>query len=367
MFGQKQGGLDALLHRPRPSAWQLFLRNPCCFLAQKLYSWRRLTTTSTAAASSSSSTSTSSSSDTHGAGLISVVCISDTHNSQCELPLGDVLIHAGDLTQSGSAAELQAAVDWLARQPHPVKIAVAGNHDLLLDAALDAAARDHDNPASGGGRARRVAARRAIRWGDVRYLQDSAATVTVRGRELKVYGSPRSPRHGDCWAFQYTRSRSDDDDDVWAGSVPDDTDVLVTHGPPRAHLDSASGSGGGARSLGCEHLLRELWRVRPALHVFGHVHAGYGHEGDVRFDALQAAYEQVVLAGGGVGNLLRVVREALLVQLRRSLCFFFFSAQQPPRGVALQAAAHRRHQLVNPSLVGGLRDDERRAPIKVYI
>jgi 3',5'-cyclic AMP phosphodiesterase CpdA len=63
-----------------------------------------------------------------------VVCVSDTHNSQAALPDGDVLIHAGYLTQSGSMKELKATVDWLRAQPHPNKIVVAGNHDLCLDA-----------------------------------------------------------------------------------------------------------------------------------------------------------------------------------------------------------------------------------------
>lgn len=55
--------------------------------------------------------------------------------------------------------------------------------------------------------------------------------------------------------------------------MPEDVDVLVTHNPPKWHLDIAANGG-----LGCEHELKECWRVRPTLHVFGHVHSGYGKE-----------------------------------------------------------------------------------------
>lgn len=64
---------------------------------------------------------------------IRIVCISDTHNLQPELPDGDLLLHAGDLSQRGSFDEIQAQLDWLNAQPHKQKIVIAGNHDLLLD------------------------------------------------------------------------------------------------------------------------------------------------------------------------------------------------------------------------------------------
>ena len=68
---------------------------------------------------------------------IRIVCISDTHNATPELPLGDILIHAGDLTAHGTFDEVQAQLRWLASQPHPHKIVVAGNHDIVLDEACD--------------------------------------------------------------------------------------------------------------------------------------------------------------------------------------------------------------------------------------
>lgn len=299
-------GLDALLHRRPPSAWQLFLRGPFVFLARKLYSWKRGGATRPHAADDE---------------RISVLCISDTHNSRCELPDADILIHAGDLTQSGSVQELNQSIAWLRAQPHGVKVVIAGNHDILLDSKRDDA------------QGKAAAARARIDWGDVNYLQDQALTVTCKnGRRLKIYGSPKSPRHGN-WAFQYARH-----DDVWNNSVPDDTDILITHCPAHAHLDLGG--------LGCRHLLSEVWRVHPILHVFGHIHGGYGHEW-LHFDALQNAYERTMLARGGLWNFLAVVR---------AFCGNYFGSQD-----------EGAHQMVNASVVGGLRDEVRRKPIMVCI
>lgn len=44
---------------------------------------------------------------------IRIVCISDTHNIQLKPPDGDVLIHAGDMTNAGSHAELKRAIEWI--------------------------------------------------------------------------------------------------------------------------------------------------------------------------------------------------------------------------------------------------------------
>lgn len=348
MFSSQQRpnttGLEALLHRPRPTAWQQFLRRPCVYLARELYKRHQ--------SDLQPPPSPQADLDLDLVPVpvpVSVVCISDTHNTQPALPDGDILIHAGDLTQSGTFAELEAAIAWLRRQHHPVKIVVAGNHDLLLDPGRDAntnsaaSSSSRDGGGDGVGGAMAMAAsvlRRSLDWGDIIYLEDEETAVTVtRGtnrRRLRVYGSPRSPRHG-SWAFQYPREK-----DVWAGDrqVPPGVDVLVTHAPPRAHLDG--------QGLGCVHLLRALWRVRPRLHVFGHVHEGAGAE-SLRYDGLQEAYERTVVAGGGVWNLVRTAMHFVLAMLRPG------------------PAAEAQSLLVNASVVGGLRDDERREPVKVFI
>lgn len=100
------------------------------------------------------------------------------------------------------------------------------------------------------------------------------------GRELSFYGAPQIPQCGGSdFAFQYQRNN-----DAWSGTIPLGTDILITHAPPKSHLDLPA-------SLGCEFLLKEVWRVRPKVHVFGHVHAGYGRE-NVFWDKSQKIFEQ---------------------------------------------------------------------------
>ncbi|KAL1970034.1 hypothetical protein VTN77DRAFT_6439 [Rasamsonia byssochlamydoides] len=305
-------GLDAILNRKRPTAWQLFMSNPIIFLAQKIWSSRAHNIWTRTAIRDESAPPT-----------ITFVCISDTHNGQPDVPDGDVLIHAGDLTQSGSGQELQATIDWLNTLPHRHKIVIAGNHDLVLDSAFVHVNKDE---------ARR---RDTIQWGNVVYLQDHSVTLDVNGRSIKVFGSPWTPRHGN-WAFQYPRT-----EDIWRERMPSDVDVLITHGPPRGHLDLNSG---------CLSLLRELWRLdkKPRLHVFGHIHEGHGQEW-VEFDGLQAAYEYTVKSNGGVFRLARVLYEYLRTCLR---------SQQSSSSTTI---------LVNAALAGGLRDKINKKAVVVHI
>ena len=59
------------------------------------------------------------------------VCVSDTHaytpsEAGFKLPAGDVLIHAGDLTNHGSSAELRKTMSWIATAEFEVKIIICG-------------------------------------------------------------------------------------------------------------------------------------------------------------------------------------------------------------------------------------------------
>lgn len=200
---------------------------------------------------------------------IRIVCLSDTHTkTPSSVPWGDVLIHAGDLANAGTVSEIQAQIDWIASLPHREKIVVAGNHDSFFDPSSRAASD----------------AGKSIDWAGVHYLQHSSITLAFpdhNNRQLSIYGAPGIPQcGGDQFAFQYQRH-----DDQWTGKIPRDIDVLVTHTPPRYHLDLPAG-------MGCDHLLNEVWRVRPRAHIFGHVHAGYGRE-SVFWDEGQAAYERI--------------------------------------------------------------------------
>lgn len=229
---------------------------------------------------------------------ISVVCISDTHNSTPEVPHADLLIHAGDLTQHGSYEELKTQIHWLSSLPHPRKVVIGGNHDLLLDA--DFAARF---PA----RVPDTAAYNSVdlNWSDIVYIQNREVSLTfLNGRKLKVYGSPQTPEFG-VWAFQYPAIR-----DAWTHTIPDDTDVVVVHGPPALYCDD--------KRKGDGYLLKELRRVKPKLVVFGHVHDGYG-EDKLWHDGVQSAKDDICLGANGLLGIVSMVFWVILAWLRALL------------------------------------------------
>ncbi|SPQ23751.1 031c68b4-9375-49ab-9189-0b415b5ab89a [Thermothielavioides terrestris] len=208
---------------------------------------------------------------------IRVVCLSDTHGRTAlppaaaaggGVPAGDLLVHCGDLTDGGTAAEIQAQIDWLRALPHRWKVVVGGNHDVWLDAAV----RGQLGEKEGGGV--------VVDFSGVEYLCDRAVELEFEGgRRLNVYGWGAVPWCGEGFAYQYEREKH-----PWEGRIPEETDVLVTHTPPRHHLDLG---------LGCAGLLDEVWRVKPKLHVFGHVHWGHGTEA-VYYDECQRAYESLM-------------------------------------------------------------------------
>jgi len=197
---------------------------------------------------------------------IRVVSISDTHDQTVAIPDGDILIHAGDLTDDGTVESIQKQLDWLKRQKHPVKIVIAGNHDSWFDPK---SRKDED-----------VKTLRKPNLQGLTYLESTGCSPEIRGRTINIFGVPDIPTIGPReHAFQYDSSQH-----PWLSKVPPETDILVTHTPPFAHRDLC---------LGCPHLLRELWRVRPRLHVFGHVHFGAGTQA-AYFNDLQARYETLM-------------------------------------------------------------------------
>ncbi|XWW96260.1 hypothetical protein V2A60_004233 [Cordyceps javanica] len=239
---------------PQRSSWQRFRESPALFIAQHLYRHRALPRRA------------------------------PDPESPPAVPSGDVLVHAGDLTVHGTFAELQAQLAWLNALPHRYKVVVAGNHDLLLDPAFVARSPDRICEEEG-------AARRDLDWGNVVYLNNTSARLTFPGgRVVHVFGSPWTPSFGN-WAFQYPEVRM-----VWPEMVPPDVNILLTHGPPRGHLDNGG--------KGCPQLMKEILRVRPELVVFGHIHAGHGEE-RLLYDGFHRAYSEIM---GGKETLLSAMK-----------------------------------------------------------
>jgi Icc-related predicted phosphoesterase len=181
-----------------------------------------------------------------------IVCLSDTHNCNEHLtvPDGDILIHAGDATIQGSVPEIEAFNEWFANLPHKHKVFVAGNHDWLFE-INNLYARKHLSD-------------------KIVYLQDSSTEI----EGLKIYGSPWQPRFFD-WAFNLMRGA--ELAEKWK-LIPNDTDILITHGPPNGILDEVPRKFF-VENTGCEELLKkveELSKHKLKLHIFGHIHCGYG-------------------------------------------------------------------------------------------
>lgn len=181
-----------------------------------------------------------------------LIFISDSHLAHRDspsrfpvIPDGDILVHAGDATWMGTEEEIKQYADWFLKLPHRHKVSTAGNHDWLgqLNPALY----------------------REILKADNHYILIDES-VELEG--IKFYGSPFSPRFGN-WAFPLNAGK--DDEEKWA-KIPNDTDILITHGPP---LWIGDRCGNGDRA-GSPALYKRVLEIRPKVHVFGHIHEAYG-------------------------------------------------------------------------------------------
>eukprot|EP01032_Pedospumella_encystans_P009632 gene9632-11324_t len=169
--------------------------------------------------------------------VVRIVCISDTHSrtgTMPTIPPGDVLIHAGDFSSTAEGFD-------------PLKYSQECRDAICLS----------EPPA-------------------YTYLQDSSTVIvppvtdsTISSPGIEVYGAPWQPAFCN-WAFNLLPGS--ELKEKW-DLIPDSTDVLITHGPPRTILDLIEEGD----YTGCA-LLREAIteRVKPRLHIFGHIHEGYG-------------------------------------------------------------------------------------------
>lgn len=176
-----------------------------------------------------------------------IVCISDTHMRHKvldPLPEGDVLIHAGDALSYGTEKEFWPFSIWMAHQRYGLKIYVPGNHDFFVQKNPDLA-------------------RNLMKEGGCHLLIDRA----VRYKEVKFCGSPWVPNL-ESWAFYGDRMLLTKKFEA----IPDNIDVLITHCPPAGQQDLVSHSHVGSKELALK--LAKLPQLK--LHVFGHIHEGYG-------------------------------------------------------------------------------------------
>lgn len=210
--------------------------------------------------------------DAQPPGTVRFVCVSDTHGVQPlpSIPDGDVLLHAGDWSSNGSLKEVAEFCEWLKALPHHHKIVIAGNHDLTMDSAsLPSTASRFglvkQQGAKDGDLDSMSAAAIEMIQSSCEYLFDSGTTV----HGINIWGSPWQPWFCD-WAFNLERGKPCRE--KWA-VIPKNTDILITHGPPLGYGDKCFAG----HRAGCLDLLDEVQtRIKPALHVYGHIHEDYG-------------------------------------------------------------------------------------------
>ncbi len=220
-----------------------------------------------------------------------ITLISDTHTKHEELmwdkndlPGGDLLIHAGDLMNSGynsnDITSFCAWFDTLKQYDH--KVFIAGNHDRMFENLPERAMEIVNS------------------YKNIDYLQDDWIIVGDADphdpsvKTAKIYGSPWQPEFYN-WAFNLPKG-GPDLMSKWE-AIPKDTDILITHGPPQDHLDM-SGPPYNEPHLGCALLREKVDEQPPKIHVFGHIHGGYGykfHNGTHFFNAsiLNERYDYV--------------------------------------------------------------------------
>lgn len=184
-----------------------------------------------------------------------IVTFSDTHSmhERVNIPDGDILIFSGDMCGRGEMYEVEAFGKFLVSLPHKHKVVIAGNHDWPFY-------RDDNS---------RTAVELLTQGKDnIHYLEDSYIKI----EDLNIYGTPWQPEFN-SWAFNLPRN-GNELKAIWA-QIPTNTDILITHGPPFSILDYIPRSS--IISLGCELLYDEvITRIKPILHVFGHIHYAYG-------------------------------------------------------------------------------------------
>lgn len=197
--------------------------------------------------------------------MTKVVTISDTHMWGMplkDLPEGDILVHAGDGTFRGTIPEvtqfhkelIKHKKDSRYKKGYKEIYFIPGNHDFLFE--------------------REECLAREI-MEDIKVLinEDDVFIDEETGEILHIWGSPVCPPFGP-WAFY----RGDDERYKLWGEIPKDVDMVVTHGPPKYILDAVPRFNGTLEYTGCPHLANKMLEIEPKVHLFGHIHEGYGEK-----------------------------------------------------------------------------------------
>lgn len=184
--------------------------------------------------------------------MLKIVCISDTHSyhRKINVPKGDVLISAGDITWRGEVDILEDFAMWMAGQPHKYKISILGNHDKFEY-------RNQDVPP------------KIFQKYGINFLHNSG--IDIDG--IYFWGSPVSPFFHN-WAWNVHRGK--DIAKVWS-QIPDNTNILITHGPAYGKLDRVE-KVYAHDNVGCKDLLLRIKELKSLkASIAGHLHLQGGN------------------------------------------------------------------------------------------
>lgn len=158
-----------------------------------------------------------------------IACISDVHNQwhNIKVPECDILISAGDYSNRGEHHSVFGFHSWLSKQPAKHKISVQGNHEVYVENNYEAA--------------------KELVPSDVHFIEHG--TLNIEG--IKFYCSAATPKFCN-WAYMMSE---DEIEQNWA-KIPDDTEVLVTHGPAFGFLDQINPLK--SPPLGCKRLRKRI-------------------------------------------------------------------------------------------------------------
>ncbi len=178
-----------------------------------------------------------------------ITLIADTHNQHQQIFIDkcDVLIIAGDYSRKNLEKEVKEFIKWLARQPARYKILINGNHDRF----------SYRHP---------KAFNHLIAEHEIIFLENNS--ISIEG--INFWGSPVTVPVIDGIYNQVERKNSDRKL-IW-DTIPDYTDIVITHSPPFGIKDAVRNN----EHLGCKFLYDKILQIKPKYHLFGHIHQDYG-------------------------------------------------------------------------------------------
>lgn len=221
-------------------------------------------------------------------------CIADLHGFYPELEGGDLLLLAGDYTASDKMIQWADFFSWLGKQRYRKKILIAGNHDNFMANGFPQNQKESDELEEIQSFLQEQG---EMGNSDFEYLCDSGTEFIyeednieleecgmhpTEEKKIKIWGSPWTTTfpgiNPHCCAF--TVDSDDELAEKWA-LIPDDVDILITHSPPLGILDYLGKKNEECGSLneilaGSASLREVMFRVKPKLMVFGHIHENGG-------------------------------------------------------------------------------------------